>query len=403
MRRRPDWFPSGLLGEISGSVGDLGVSLPLAFALVVSNGFPVARIFLLWGLVYFLTGWYYRVPVSVQPLKAMAVIAIAVGIAPDELASTAFFYGVIFVALARTGAIAWLERLFTRALVQGIQLGIGLILAFKAIQLVREYGLFLSGTDPATVSALIMTGVVLAILLAGETMLRKPMAIFVLAAGLVYGLVYSTVTDSVVDLVAPEGPAWRFTLPQVALLPELLVILILPQLPLTLGNAVFAASDACRQCWPARAGRTSATALATSIGVSNVGIGLLGGFPVCHGAGGIAAHARFGGKTGLTTMFLGTVFCVVAAVDDWSHFLFLIPVPVLGALLLLTSWALIRLCWRLQGLQEWVVALLVGGIAFGTRHLSLALLVGLTVERVWAWHRTGQLHMILPRDDRDSL
>jgi SulP family sulfate permease len=391
-----------LLGEISGSVGDLGISLPLAFALVVSNGFPVARIFLLWGLVYLATGWYYRVPVSVQPLKAMAVIAIAASIAPDELASTAFFYGVIFVVLARTGAIAWLERLFTRALVQGVQLGLGLILAFKAIQLVRDYGIFLSSTEPAAFTALVMTGVVLAILLVGDTWLRKPMAIFVLAAGLVYGLVYNAVTDSVVGLVAPAGPAWQFTMPQLALFPELLVVLMLPQLPLTLGNAVFAASDACQQFWPGRATRATPTALATSIGVGNVGVGLLGGFPICHGAGGIAAHARFGGKTGLTTMFLGAVFIVVALVDDWSHFLFLIPVPVLGALLLLTSWALIRLCWRLQGVQEWIVALVVGGIAFGTRHLSLALLAGLIVERVWAWQRTGKFHLILPRDERES-
>jgi SulP family sulfate permease len=304
----------------------------------------------------------------------------------------------IFILLAQAGAIAWLERLFTRPLVQGIQLGIGLILAMKAIQLIREHGLFLGSTSESLGTATVMTVVVLVILLAGEIVLRKPTAVLVLAAGLLYGIV----TGSAANLAVPDGPAWQFTTPNWSMFPELLLILMLPQLPLTLGNAVFAASDACQQYWPTRAQRATPTALATSIGVGNVGIGLLGGFPICHGAGGIAAHARFGGKTGLTTMILGALFILVALVDDWSRFLFLIPVPVLGALLLLTSWALIRLCSRLRGLDEWVVATLVGGIALGTRHLSLALVAGMIAERIWVWHRTRKLHLIIPREEQDS-
>jgi len=80
------------LSELSGAVGDLGTVLPLAFALVVFNGFPAARLFLLWGLAYVATGWYFKVPISVQPLKAMAVIAITAGFSPDTLATTAVMY-----------------------------------------------------------------------------------------------------------------------------------------------------------------------------------------------------------------------------------------------------------------------------------------------------------------------
>ncbi|MCH6574106.1 MAG: putative sulfate/molybdate transporter, partial [Bacteroidetes bacterium] len=119
--------------------------LPLAFALVVFNGFGISRLFLLWGVMYILTGWLYKVPVSVQPLKAMAVIAISSGISIEMLSGTSFFYGILLIVLSLTGAIRWLQKWFSPALVKGIQLGIGLILAQKAIEMVIEKGFLLFG------------------------------------------------------------------------------------------------------------------------------------------------------------------------------------------------------------------------------------------------------------------
>ena len=134
------------LHEFSGAVGDLGTLLPLAFALVIVNGFPPERLFLLWGIVYVFTGWYFKVPVAVQPLKAMAVIAIAKGFSMEMLSITAFFYGILLLILSITGLINFLQRVFTPGLVRGVQLGIGLILAQKAIQLVVEKGILLNFT-----------------------------------------------------------------------------------------------------------------------------------------------------------------------------------------------------------------------------------------------------------------
>ncbi len=75
--------------------------------------------------MYILTGWLYKVPVSVQPLKAMAVIAISSGISIEMLSGTSFFYGILLIVLSLTGAIRWLQKWFSPALVKGIQLGIG--------------------------------------------------------------------------------------------------------------------------------------------------------------------------------------------------------------------------------------------------------------------------------------
>ena len=47
------------------------------------------------------------------------------------------------------------------------------------------------------------------------------------------------------------------------------------------------------------------TQVASSVGLMNILMCLLGGFPMCHGAGGLAGQYRFGGRTGASVEFLG--------------------------------------------------------------------------------------------------
>ncbi|MQY62967.1 MAG: hypothetical protein GH143_01425 [Calditrichaeota bacterium] len=366
------------LSELSGAVGDLGTVLPLAFALVVFNGFPAARLFLLWGLAYVATGWYFKVPISVQPLKAMAVIAITAGFSQETLATTAVMYGLLLLLLTGTGLIVWLQQWFSPALIRGVQLGIGLLLAQKAFALVSEHAFFLGVPANSGYLAILLLSGIFLLLYGGQLVLGKPVGLIILGAGLAVGIMSGVAPGPAVQ----GGGLLALTLPKWQLLPDVFILLILPQLPLTLGNAIFAANDVCHELWPARSNRVTVRKLGGSIGVSNIFIGLLGGFPICHGAGGIAAHARLGGRTGGTTIFLGAVLITVALVDGLSGFLFLIPVPVLGALLLLNSWAMISLVGRLDRAGDWIVALTVGGISFATHHLALALMVGLLLERI---------------------
>ena len=383
--------------EWSGAIGDLGTLLPLAFVLVIYNHFPVSRLFLLWGLAYLATGYYYRIPVSVQPLKAMTIIAITTGLAPELLSSTAFFYGVLFLFLAGTGLIRWLQQWFSLALVRGIQLGVGLMLAQKAIVLVLEKNMFL-GTD-FTGGWLTVSGTVLAliVLYLGLSLFKKPLAILVILVGLLIGWFIGVKPGIETDgsaLFVFIQPQWKFIF-------DALVLLIIPQFPLTLGNAIFAANDACAEFWPERSQNVNVTKLASSIGISNIIIGLLGGFPICHGAGGIAAHARFGAKTGGATIILGISLITLGVVDNWNTLLFLIPVPILGALLLFDSWALIRLVARISVAEEWFVAAIVGLTAFFIHNLTLAVLIGFVMEKTLQLEpirkRTNQLILFLTR------
>ncbi len=362
--------------EWSGAIGDLGTLLPLAFALVVMNGFPPQRIFLLWGLVYIVSGWVYKVPVSVQPLKAMSVIAITKGYSPEFLSSTSFFYGVLLILLSLTGALNWLKKWFSAVIVRGVQLGIGLILAQKALQLVWDKGFLLNHNGFSLPLNFFILFLTLLSLYYIQFKKKIPLALILIFISVI---TFKLVGISI-EFSGNIGGAIALSRPNLSFFVDSFIFLIIPQLPLTLGNAVFAANDVCHTLWNEQAERVTPTRLAWSIGLSDIFIGLLGGFPICHGAGGMGAHAQFGAKTGGATIIIGTVFVLVALISPMSTFLFLIPVPLLSAMLLFDSWRMATLVTKLSSKADIWVAMLVGGISFATNDLFIALIVGIIVE-----------------------
>ena len=128
--------------------------------------------------------------------------------------------------------------------------------------------------------------------------------------------------------------------------------------------------------------RSTPKRLALSIGLSDVLIGLFGGFPICHGAGGMAAHARFGAKTGGAVIIIGVTFILLSIIPQAATILFYIPVPLLGALLLFNSWQMMILFYRLERKREIAVAVVVGLISFFTHNLTLALIAGFLLEKI---------------------
>lgn len=80
-------------------------------------------------MMQILTGFIYRMPMPVQPLKAMAAIVIAQQIPAETLYGAGLAIGVVMLVLAVTGLLDWLAR----CVVRGIQLGLGLQLASVAL------------------------------------------------------------------------------------------------------------------------------------------------------------------------------------------------------------------------------------------------------------------------------
>ncbi len=368
------------INEFSGAVGDLGTLLPLSFALIVFNGFTSGTIFFLFGLVYLVSGWFYRVPVSVQPLKAMSVIAIAAGFSPAFLASTAFTYGVLFVFLSVTGLIKWLQKWFSDALVRGIQLGIGLILIQKALELVWQKGLLLPLAEKSLLLSFELLVFFLLVIWYFQIYSKVPVTLFLLFATAIGAWLLGVRLPATTN----DALALKLHLPELNDLKKAFIFLIIPQLPLTLGNAVYAANDACHTLWGRQAKRVTPSRLAFSIGIGDMFIGLFGGFPMCHGSGGMGAHAQFGAKTGGATMIMGALLIITALIAPLRHLIFLIPVPLLAAMLIFDSYRMIIMVRKLQGWSPVLVALLVGGLSFATHNLTFALIAGFVLEKLLA-------------------
>ena len=62
--------------ELAGAFGDLGTLLPIVVAMIFINKLSPSSVFLSFGLFYLVSGFYYRLPVPVQPLKAVAALVI---------------------------------------------------------------------------------------------------------------------------------------------------------------------------------------------------------------------------------------------------------------------------------------------------------------------------------------
>ena len=116
------------LQELGGALGDLSTLLPLMVAMILINGLNATLVLVGVGMFYIVSGIYFRLPMPVQPLKAVAAIAISLGLSTNVIGAAGLLMGVILLLLSVTNLIAVVVKLFPHAVVRGIQLSIGLLL-----------------------------------------------------------------------------------------------------------------------------------------------------------------------------------------------------------------------------------------------------------------------------------
>src|SRR5690606_28017745 len=80
-------YRGNLSGEISGSIGDLGTFLPYIIGAITIGGLDATGVFFTFGLLYILSGWFYRVPVPVQPMKVMGAAILVHQLTAGEVAA----------------------------------------------------------------------------------------------------------------------------------------------------------------------------------------------------------------------------------------------------------------------------------------------------------------------------
>jgi SulP family sulfate permease len=377
------------ISEISGSLADLGVMLPLAVALITLNGVNATSAFFVIGLAYFINAFAYRLPVPVQPLKALAATALALNLSPQTITAAAWWVAAIFLLLSFTGAVRWLAGLFPTAVVRGIQLGLGLLLLRSAWGLISAPGegwavAWSLGQFSLPLPWLAALGAAGFLLL--SLWLRQSWAgLLVIVFGCLLGLATFGFPPITLSFTLPTP-----VLPRIEDFWPALWLLVIPQIPLSLANSVFATNDAARRYF----GREGAAVVSTrrlllTMGLGNVAAAAFGGVPVCHGSGGLTAHVRLGARTGGAMIIIGTLFLLLGLLGGSSilSLLGLIPFAALGVLLAYVGIQHMWLAADLRGWQAWCVALLVALVAWFTQNLAWGFVCGLLLHSAWSWAR----------------
>ncbi len=368
--------------EIAGSLGDLGTLLPLALGTIVLNGLQATNVMMMVGLFYLLAGLYFGVPIAVQPMKVIAAYAIGVGLAPVQIASAGLWMGVLILFLGLTGLIETIRKYTPHSVIRGIQLSLGIVLLKKGLLLIVD-------TDPALRVASIgplSTGIVLGTLGVVVTLAllnnrKLPAAIVVIALGVVAGLIFGVPIETSslswgIHLPRPLPYGWPSSADLIAVVP----IAVLPQLPMTIGNAIISNTDLTHEYFPTAGQRVTNRSSSVSQGLANLVSFFLGGMPMCHGSGGLAAHYRFGARTGGSNLVIGGVFVLLALIfgENMVALLKIIPLSILGVLLVFAGLQLAMMIQDLKRRDEFFVALAMLGLTL-VFNLAAAFLIGIVM------------------------
>jgi len=368
--------------ELAGSLGDLGTLLPLATGMILLNGMHAANVLMAAGLFYLAAGLYFRVPVPVQPMKAIAAYAIATGMSAQQILASGLWMGVFLLFLGMTNAIEIIRRYTPKSTIRGLQLAVGVVLLTRGLELIvaEDPQLAVETVGPINTGILLgVAGLALTLLLLNSE--KIPAALALLFFGILAGVVLGKPPNQDAFLwgltfpkIVPYGwPSWNDLM-------WVLPVLVLPQLPVTIGNAIISSADLSHQYFGAKARRITTRSLSVSQGLANLGAFLLGGIPLCHGAGGLAAHFRFGARTAGSNVLVGGILVLLALVFGESvvSILRLLPLSVLGVLLAFAGIQLALTIEDVDNRKELFVGLLMVGLALAF-NLGVAFFLGIAV------------------------
>ncbi len=354
------------LSEFAGSLGDFGTIIPLILAVALVSDVNPRYILLFFGIWFILTGLYYRLPIPLEPMKAIAVIVISGSIGSGEIAAAGIILGVLFLVLGYGPLFAAIERYVPQSVVRGIQLGLALLLLKASVDFVFKDPLFFA----------LGIAIILGFLVLCRCRTFPDLSsLVVIGVGVIGGIAMYGIPP--VSLI----PAPQLVIPNPSDYAAGFYSLVLPQSVLTIANAILATSLLTKDLFgkdvpPKR--------LSTTIGLMNLTSVPFGGFPMCHGAGGLAGQFRYGARTGGANIFAGIIFLALALFFSSPEVLSIVAVGVLGALLVFVGIEMGKHSIRTDSLP---VTLLIGILALFLS-MTIAFIAGLIVAYVLlAWQK----------------
>jgi SulP family sulfate permease len=244
------------------------------------------------GAFYMGSAYYFRITMPVQPLKAMAAIAIATGLSYEVINTAGVIMGIILILISVTGLSVRLGKIFPVTVVRGIQLGLGLILIKTSLNLIDD-----------GISIAILSGIIL--LFTVFVIKKIPPLIPILFIAVI------VVLKKIEGLELGPVP-FMPGLPESDSVWIAFNMLVLPQIALTFGNAIVATEATARILYGKRAERLNFRNIPMSMGIANIVSGIMGGAPMCHGSGGLTAHCKFGATSERSGYIIGFTLIALA-------------------------------------------------------------------------------------------
>jgi hypothetical protein len=356
--------------EIAGAFGDMGTFLPLLTGLSMQCGLDFGTGLFFAGLANVVTGLSFGIPMAVQPMKAIAAVALTQGLGPGQIVVAGVMVSLVVLGLGLSGLLAKVQAAVPMTVIRGLQLGLGLALLSSGLKMAA------SGAEAAWVAGL---GAFLACLLMGSA--RLPSALLLFALGLVGALWRA-------PSLPPLALWWpTLHLPLRADLGGTFFKAALPQLPLTVLNSVVAVCALSCELYPSRPAEPRKVAL--SVGLMNLVGAPFGAMPLCHGAGGLAAQHRFGARSNGSILFLGALKMALALAfgTALAPLLRAFPSGILAVLLAFSGFELASTARSLRGSDEYFVALVTATACVALNDPALGLALGLAghhlIRRGW--------------------
>jgi len=312
------------LRELSGAMGDMGTLLPLAVGYFVVCGLDPAGLLVMMGLANITTGLIYGLPMPIEPMKVLAVAAIAQQWSPSMVYASAFAMGIVWLFFGLTGIMAWIARITPHPVMRGIQVTLGIMLAMEAFKMLSSWWML----------GLISIIVVLA--LRQNRYAPGTIALVLLGIGL---MLYRGELQGI-KLISLQLPA--ISLFTAAEIWQVMLLAGFAQIPLTATNAVISTSSLIGTYWPDR--HVSARKLSLNMGIMNLLFPFFGGMPLCHGAGGLAGQYFFGARTGGANILEGLIEISLGLffASSIAYIFASFPMAIIGAMMLMIGVEMIK-------------------------------------------------------------
>jgi predicted benzoate:H+ symporter BenE len=359
--------------EWAGAFGDLGTLIPFVVAYITLLDMNPLGVLFAFGAAKICSGLYYRTPFPIQPMKAAGAIATTqsaqtLTITPDMVYGAGLATGLTWFILGVTGLTRRVVSLVGRPVAQGIILGLGFSFMLEGIEMMAKDwligGAALSATFLMLSNRKYPAMLLLLLFGAGVSLLQSPTLMHELAA------------------IQPrlQWPHWA--LGSMTWQDFILgaFFIALPQVPLTLSNAIIAVTEENNSLFPDRP--VSEKGVSISTGIMNMLAPMVGGVPMCHGAGGMAGHTAFGARTGGAMIILGCVIILLAlALGDSIEVIFkMFPAAVLGVILFITGAQLALGTCAAKGFGKRENFAMLVTAAFGLWNIGIGFVIGVALH-----------------------